>query len=206
MQLEDLPDIPAEIKALTEQRKKWPPTPDEIYESENFALFVRESLMIEGIVRDPTPEETEVHAQLIAVPLLTVGALENFVNVVEPGAHLRTKVGENVWVGQTKCPEGGPEIREHLVSHINRLNQNPVSEMVFLHFQFLALHPFTDGNGRVSRAIWARIVGPQRLFARSFLHEWYYSTLGKFDDIMAKGLKRDDGVGEILRVLKKSGL
>ena len=47
------------------------------------------------------------------------------------------------------------------------------------HCEFETLHPFTDGNGRLGRALWLRQVIRDGSFVpyRPFLQSFYYATL-----------------------------
>lgn len=50
-------------------------------------------------------------------------------------------------------PEFVPELIDDLVSYLNRASHGPLMQAAFAHAQFETIHPFTDGNGRVGRAL-----------------------------------------------------
>lgn len=138
--------------------------------------FVRESNRIEGIHRDPTAEEVRAHDKLIAMPFITVDDLLAFVGVYQPDAELRTRAGLDVRVGKHFPPPGGAAIGYALEDLLARAEHsaNPYS----IHVEYETLHPFTDGNGRSGRAVWAwmmvRLYGGYPL---GFLHHFYYQSL-----------------------------
>ncbi len=134
--------------------------------------FVRESNRIEGILRDPLPSEIVAHEKLLAFPVVTVAALEEFVATIQPGAVLRRKVGMNVQVGNHIAPSGGPEIEERLGNLLANMNKHGAYKT---HLAYETLHSFTDGNGRSGRALWLRQMGG--MAPLGFLHQFYYQTL-----------------------------
>lgn len=134
--------------------------------------FVRESNMIEGILRDPTEDEIKAHRRLIAWERITVTNLESFVAVIQPGARLRCRIGLDVRVGNHIPPRGGPEIELSLQHILARA----ISQGAYkTHLAYETLHPFTDGNGRSGRALWLWNIGGSA--AAGFLHQFYYQTL-----------------------------
>ena len=135
--------------------------------------FVTESNRIEGILREPTDGELEVHQWVLAQPKLTVCALTSFVTIVQPGAHLRWSPGMDVRVGKYIAPPGGPGITaelKHILKHLDLRNAYQT------HLAYESLHPFTDGNGRSGRVLWLHQMGGKAPLG--FLHQFYYQTLG----------------------------
>lgn len=142
--------------------------------------FVRESNAIEGIHRDPTDAEIDATALFVGrhgsspVPP-SVDEVEKLVAVYQPDAILRRKPGLNVRVGNHIAPDGGPTIVFALAELLDGLFSSDPWET---HCRYETLHPFTDGNGRSGRAIWAwQMVRRQRGLPLGFLHQFYYQTL-----------------------------
>lgn len=133
--------------------------------------FIRESNHIEGIHRDPTYAEIDEFHRFMALQKITVSELEAFVSVYQPGAVLRDKPGLNVRVGSYYPPKGGPDIRARLEGLLDCCDK---SDPYFTHVEYERIHPFTDGNGRSGRMLWA---WQMREFPLGFLHHFYYQTL-----------------------------
>lgn len=133
--------------------------------------FVTESNRIEGIVRKPTRAELDEHERFMALKVVTVEEMERFVKVYQPDAVLRDRPGLNVRVGGYVPPPGGPEIRER-VKALLECCQNIGPH--WTHLEYETIHPFTDGNGRSGRMLWA---WQMREYPLGFLHHFYYQTL-----------------------------
>jgi hypothetical protein len=135
--------------------------------------FVTESNRIEGILRDPTDAELHATVDLVALPVLSVGSLNAFVAVVQPGAALRNRFGMDVRVGNHYPPRGGPEIEEKLVVLLEDITRGRLTPFE-AHVRYETLHPYMDGNGRSGRAVW---YWQMRHAPLGFLHTFYYQTL-----------------------------
>lgn len=137
--------------------------------------FVRESNRIEGILRDPKQEEFEATLNFLSLDTLAVPDVVHLVSVYQPGAQLRLFPGVNVRVGDHIAPPGGPEIGNRLAALLDGL---PKANAWRTHVEYETLHPFTDGNGRSGRAVWAwQMLRRQRGLPLGFLHQFYYQTL-----------------------------
>lgn len=102
---------------------------------------------------------------LVGAPAITVEhlvALQAALLPDEPHHHgLRTVQN---WIGGSDyhpldaefvppAPERVPALLEDLVSYLNGSGHSPVVQAGIAHAQFETIHPFTDGNGRVGRAL-----------------------------------------------------
>lgn len=135
--------------------------------------FVVESNRIEGIHRSPTEAELDEFDRFMALSAVTIADLERFVAVYQPDARLRDKPGLNVRVGVHRPPSGGPHIRKSLQVLLDDLSTHSAFQA---HVRFESLHPFTDGNGRSGRALWA---WQHRDLSLGFLHRFYYQALAE---------------------------
>ncbi len=133
--------------------------------------FVIESNMIEGIYGVPREEEILELIRFKALKIVEVDDLITFVSIVQPGASLRDKIGMNVKVGSYLPPKGGPEMRGKLQ---DILDASAFVNAFNLHIMYEQLHPFTDGNGRSGRALWA---WKNKSIRGGFLRNWYFQTL-----------------------------
>jgi len=72
---------------------------------------------------------------------------------VTPGTTLTTPQGEVIYTP----PSGDTVIREKLANLERFINENdcidPLIKMALMHYQFEAIHPFADGNGRTGRIL-----------------------------------------------------
>jgi hypothetical protein len=143
----------------------------------NLMRFIEESNAIEGIYETVVPRDVEVLQAFLAHKLVTVEALVAFVGHFQPDARLRDEVGLNVRVGVHVPPPGGPEILKQL--DVIMRNVRISAPMYDVHVAYETLHPFTDGNGRSGRALWAwqAVRGPYPQLQLGFLHAWYYQSL-----------------------------
>lgn len=149
--------------------------------------FVVESNHIEGIIRAPTGAELSEFDRFMALDEVTIEDMEHFVKVYQPDARLRTRRGMNVHIGLHVPSPGGPHIRaalkiilRHAVKEQKFVTKDQPHNAYWTHIAYERLHPFTDGNGRSGRMLWAWQVQPQkqkRLL--SFLHALYYQTLSQ---------------------------
>lgn len=137
--------------------------------------FIVQSNMIEGINREPTEEEIEVHRAFLSVHTIDVCDLEGLVAVLA-NAPLRREKGMNVRVGNHVPPPGGPNIEmqlAYILEHACRWTPWAT------HLAYETLHPFMDGNGRSGRALWLRMMADRPSLPLGFLHAFYYQTLSE---------------------------
>jgi hypothetical protein len=146
----------------------------------NYISFIKESNKIEGINRDPTAAETTEFFRFMKLKSVTLKDLIQFVGVYQPNAELRDRPGINVQIGGYLAPKGDITIRtrlEDIIEDANtifpeKLDRGPSAYGV--HVRYELLHPFTDGNGRSGRMLWAWMM---KDFPLGFLHIFYYQAL-----------------------------
>lgn len=143
----------------------------QIESSDEIYGFISESNRIEGIEREPMPEEFEEYHRFMALREVTIEDMEQFVKVCQPDAFLRDTPGINVMVGNYFPPVGGPFIRTSLKLLLEEIG---VLSPFQAHVRYEKLHPFTDGNGRSGRMLWK---WQMRRAPLGFLHTFYYQSL-----------------------------
>lgn len=140
--------------------------------------FIRESNRIEGILREPTKAEIVEFVRFMALDTVGINDLIDFVGVYQPNAVFRDKkTVPRVRVGNHIAPPSGPGIRRSLESILKNMFH---SGAYWTHIDYETLHPFTDGNGRSGRMLWAWQMGYSGL-SLGFLHKFYYQTLEHSD-------------------------
>ena len=140
--------------------------------------FIIESNKIEGILRYPTDKEIKEAGRFLSLKEVTVDDLVQFVSVYQPNAVLRDNYNvSGVRVGKHIAPMSSPEIKVNLQLLLDKVNDwefYGTNNSWQTHVEYETLHPFTDGNGRSGRMLWA---WQQRDLALGFLHAFYYQTL-----------------------------
>ena len=141
--------------------------------------FLRESLKIEGIHREPTQAELAATAAFLELPVLRLSDVQGLVEVYAPGKILRQHAGMNVRVGRYTPPPGGPELAGCLMTLLDEINNGELTPYE-AHVRYEMLHAFMDGNGRSGRTIWLwQMNGSAPL---GFLHTYYYQSLDAADE------------------------
>ncbi len=137
--------------------------------------FVLESNAIEGIYREPTPEEIDELQRFTQQDFITIEDMEKFISVYQPDAVLRDEFGRDVQIGHYVPPMGCPEIRQELDQILVMYRDaDRCMASYYTHIAFEKLHPFTDCNGRLGRALWAHIY---KDISMGFLKRFYFQTL-----------------------------
>lgn len=150
-----------------------------------YTRFVVESNAIEGINRPPFPGEVAEMKRFMALRDVTVDDLKQFVSVYQPNAVLRSAAGLDVYVGDHIPPAGGPEVMIKLTDLLQKINQLEIDPYE-AHVAYETLHPFTDGNGRSGRMLWAWMM---KSFDLGFLHTFYYQALSHAEERAATSIR-----------------
>lgn len=152
-------------------------------EEERLRRFVRQSNAIERIEDDQDEAHLKALRVFLALKRPTLVDVRGFVGAVAPHAKLRERRGRDVHTRRMDgsihhYPPGSRELPGRLEELLEAIGQD-VLDPTEAHAAFEALHPFTDGNGRVGRALWAwhMLKLGRDPFALPFLQHWYYDTL-----------------------------
>lgn len=143
--------------------------------------FIEESNHIEGINREPTIQEIEEFTKFLSLEVVHLENLVDFVKVYQPDARLRDLPHLNVRIGTYIPPRGGHLVVSELERLLDDVEVGNLGSYQ-VHQRYERLHPFTDGNGRSGRALWAwqqfKKYGYRGLSLK-FLQRWYYQSLSE---------------------------
>lgn len=98
------------------------------------------------------PEVTTAHILALHRALLPEEAHHHGLRAVQNwigGSHFHPLDAEFV----PPAPDHVPALMEDLVGYLNGGGHSPIVQAAVVHAQFETIHPFTDGNGRVGRAL-----------------------------------------------------
>lgn len=135
--------------------------------------FCAESHAIEGVFDSALTEELAARTADFLDTELSLDSLSSF-NIK---GHLRSQYGMALRVGPYVAPAGGPPVRVALRNLLTGIAQHETSSYD-AHCEFMALLPFTDGNGLTGRALWLyhRLLADEGV-PHKFLRNWYVSSL-----------------------------
>lgn len=129
------------------------------------------------------------HKRLLSNPARNRGAK------IEPGEFKR----DQNWIGGKGSietarfipapPTHTPDAIDHLMTYINRPERNRTSPLVdaaLAHYQFEAIHPFGDGNGRVGRMLIALMLAENGTLPQPLLYmsPWFERHKDRYIDLM----------------------
>lgn len=146
--------------------------------------FLRESNEIEGIKAGPTDAQVLLFREFLKFDSLNYESVCSLVAAFQPGARLRTRPEDFVTIRGSKHqpPGGGMHIMYAFEDILGRISSEPsMYPPFYAHGQYESLHPFTDGNGRSGRAIYAwhcLRLKDSSVFDLGFLKHFYFAALG----------------------------
>ena len=120
-----------------------------------------------------------------------------------PGTNLKSSKGEIIYTP----PTGEETIREKLKNFEEFINAqhnlDPLVKMAIMHYQFEAIHPFTDGNGRTGRILLLLYLKLTKLLDTPaiFLSEYIINHKNDYYEKIRKVTEENDWEGWILYML-----
>ena len=129
------------------------------------------------------PLSTSLFVELVGIVRQTSIGLRN-----TPGTNLKSSSGEVIYTP----PEGLSVIQAKLDNLLVYLHENvdadPLIKLAIIHYQFEAIHPFTDGNGRTGRILNVLYLVQQKLLDMPVLYMSQYIL--KYKSEYYAGLRR----------------
>ena len=118
-----------------------------------------------------------------------------------------TKIGNSLGETVYTPPEGEQVIREKLANlekFIYEENFDPLIKLAILHYQFEAIHPFIDGNGRTGRIINILFLVEQGLLDTPvlFLSHYILKTKSQYYAGLREVTEKENWIGWILYILE----
>jgi Fic family protein len=166
--------------------------PDRIAENREVLNYVR---ALEGAINDLS--ELPISARLIkkAHKALLTGVAGHRGARIEAGEFKR----DQNWIGGSGAietarfipatPAATPDAIDQLMAFINRddrQNSSPLIDAAMAHYQFEAIHPFGDGNGRVGRMLIALMLVENETLPQPLLYmsPWLERNKDRYIDLM----------------------
>ena len=121
-----------------------------------------------------------------------------------PGTALKNAKGETIYTP----PTGETIIREKLANLETFINENdtidPLIKMALMHYQFEAIHPFSDGNGRTGRILLLLFLKLEKLLDTPaiYLSEYIIKNKADYYNKLREVTEKNDWESWILYILE----
>ena len=122
---------------------------------------------------------------------------------VTPGTNLKNPKGEVIYTP----PDGEDIIRKKLTNWEKFINEDssldPLIKMALMHYQFEAIHPFSDGNGRTGRILLLLYLSLSRLldFPAIYLSEYIIKNKAEYFQKLRNVTEKNEWESYILYML-----
>ena len=103
------------------------------------------------------------------------------------------------------CPESVDHLLDNWLGYVNSDSVDTVEKAALSHYQFEAIHPFRDGNGRVGRLLALLVLRRDGLLTQPVLHLSGYLDLnrGRYIDLMYR-VSAEDALDEWLGFISEA--